>query len=133
MQAVSDEEMRRRLPKPPPKLWARPRSEVIAWLREVAEKGGTAGLRFAFDARNWPGTPAQRVNDAWSAYHQLMAETAEREKAEAERATRPCPTRRASAPPPRRNAPAGRSGGTAHHEPARAHLFPPAALQSPEG
>jgi hypothetical protein len=86
MQAVSDEEMRRRLPKPPPKLWARPRGEVIAWLREVAEQGGTAGLRFAFDARNWPGTPAQRVNDAWSAYHQLMAETAEREKAEAERA-----------------------------------------------
>ncbi len=37
MQAVSDEEMRRRLPKPPPKLWARPRGEVIAWLREVAE------------------------------------------------------------------------------------------------
>jgi hypothetical protein len=50
----------------------------------MTRRRATAKAAPAAPRAELPQPPAS-FNDAWSAYHQLMAETAEREKAEAER------------------------------------------------
>jgi hypothetical protein len=76
-------EIIKQLPRPPKQMRLCSDEEVVAWLQSCANISAE-GVRAAFSAHLWPGSPQQRLA-VWGRYAEMEKAAQARERAEDER------------------------------------------------